>query len=489
MSKNRRWLLGLVAVLLGSGSVAHAERLPLKSYTTADGLAHDTVQRIVRDSRGFLWFCTEGGLSRFDGTAFMSFGVDQGFPLAPVYDLLETRNGEYWVATGAGLVRFDPRGRAGRRGVSPHQDVNGAMFTLIVPADEDRRARTIMRLLEGRDGTLWAGARKGLYRLDRTTRRASLQHVEIGLRRGPELAEITDVIEDRLGRLWIATPDGLIRRWADGTTARYSTELGIPKWFLSDLFEDHRGGLWFAVRDGGFFRFSADETRAPPVLTMKIPIATAWINQLFETSDGRFWVAGLGGFSEFFPDGERKGTWRSYGVVNGLSEPGVNAMAEDLAGNLWLAVGYAGAMRLSREGLTTFGRPDGLHSVYDVFEDRDSHLCFRGFVLGDPSTTTVFEGAHVPLVSVLDPYPWPRLGCFDGQRFEVFAPARLPPDPKAWGWIAEGVTLQARSGEWWLGSASGVFQYPAADHFSLIKATPPRGVFLNRGTRADRPAV
>ena len=80
------------------------------------------MRRIVRDSRGFLWFCTEGGLSRFDGTAFMSFGVDQGFPLAPVYDLLETRNGEYWVATGAGLVRFDPRGRAERRGVSPQKD-------------------------------------------------------------------------------------------------------------------------------------------------------------------------------------------------------------------------------------------------------------------------------------------------------------------------------------------------------------------------------
>ena len=121
MSKNRRWLLGLAAVLLGSGSLAHAERLPLKSYTTADGLAHDTVQRIVRDSRGFLWFCTEGGLSRFDGTAFMSFGVDQGFPLAPVYDLLETRNGEYlgrhW--RGSGAFRPARPGGAPRRLAAP----------------------------------------------------------------------------------------------------------------------------------------------------------------------------------------------------------------------------------------------------------------------------------------------------------------------------------------------------------------------------------
>ena len=108
----------------------------------------------------------------------------------------------------------------------------------------------------------------------------------------------------------------------------------------------------------------------------------------------------------------------------------MNALAEDLAGNLWLAVGHAGAMRLSREGFTTFGRADGLHSVYDVFEDRDGHLCFRGFVLGDPSTTSVFEGAPLPLVSAVDPFPWPRLGCFDGQRFEVFTPARFSPEPR-----------------------------------------------------------
>lgn len=476
MSKNRPWVIGLVAVLLGSASLAHAERLPLKSYTTADGLAHDTVVRIVRDSRGFLWFCTEGGLSRFDGTAFISFGVDQGFPLASVYDLLETRSGEYWVATTAGLVRFDPRGRAERRGVSPHQNVAGAMFTVIVPADEDRRSRTITKLLEARDGTLWVGTRKGLYRLDRTSGRPSLQHVEIGLRLGPELAEISDVIEDRRGQLWIATPDGLIRRWPDGTAARYSAELGIPKWFLTDLFEDHRGELWFGVRDGGFFRFAADDTRAPPVLTTKFSIPTGWINHIFETSDHRYWAGGLGGFLEFFPDEQREGRrWRKYGVANGLNEAAVTAFAEDLAGNLWLAVGNAGAMRLSREGFTTFGRADGLHSVHDVFQDRDGHLCFRAIVLGAPRTTSVFEGAHLPLVSAVDPFLWHRFGCFDGQRFEAFTPATFPRD--GWGWVAAGVTVQARGGGWWLGSDEGVFQYRAADHFSLIKEMPPRLVF------------
>jgi ligand-binding sensor domain-containing protein len=89
---------------------AKAERLPLKAYTTADGMPHNVINKIVRDSRGFLWFCTEEGLSRFDGYTFTNYGTSEGLPHPAVNDILETRAGEYWVATNGGLVRFNPKG-------------------------------------------------------------------------------------------------------------------------------------------------------------------------------------------------------------------------------------------------------------------------------------------------------------------------------------------------------------------------------------------
>src|SRR5213080_5162326 len=91
-------------------ALAHAERLPLKPYTVADGLPNNVINKIVRDSRGFLWFCTGEGLSRFDGYAFTNYGVDQGLPHTAVNDFIETRSGELWIATNAGLVRFNPKG-------------------------------------------------------------------------------------------------------------------------------------------------------------------------------------------------------------------------------------------------------------------------------------------------------------------------------------------------------------------------------------------
>src|SRR5882762_3771291 len=118
-----RIVVPLAIALLSS--VARAERLPLKAYTVADGLAHNEINKIVRDSRGFLWFCTANGLSRFDGYTFTNYGTEQGLPHVNVTDFLETRNGELWVATYGGLVRFNPKGAPQAR-VVYEKDVRAA---------------------------------------------------------------------------------------------------------------------------------------------------------------------------------------------------------------------------------------------------------------------------------------------------------------------------------------------------------------------------
>src|SRR5688500_4202996 len=130
-----RAILPAVAVLLFLGSTANTETLPLKSYTTSDGLAHDRVNRIFRDSRGFLWFCTSEGLSRFDGYEFKNYTEDDGLPHRAVTDFLETRSGELWIATSNGLVFFDPRGTPVRRSQITDGDDAGraSMFNVIRP--------------------------------------------------------------------------------------------------------------------------------------------------------------------------------------------------------------------------------------------------------------------------------------------------------------------------------------------------------------------
>src|SRR6266496_1764104 len=55
----------LPALLLGYAPPVHSERLPVKTYTTEDGLIRNYVRQIFQDSHGYLWIVTGGGLSRF----------------------------------------------------------------------------------------------------------------------------------------------------------------------------------------------------------------------------------------------------------------------------------------------------------------------------------------------------------------------------------------------------------------------------------------
>jgi ligand-binding sensor domain-containing protein len=81
----RRQIVGLAVLLsLVLPALARAERLPTKIFTTADGLANNVVHRIVRDSHGYLWFCTREGLSRFDGYSFTTYGIDDGLPATEI---------------------------------------------------------------------------------------------------------------------------------------------------------------------------------------------------------------------------------------------------------------------------------------------------------------------------------------------------------------------------------------------------------------------
>src|SRR5260370_10952850 len=159
----------LLALLLASAVLGHAEKLPLKIYTAADGLPHNSVNRIVRDARGYLWFCTIEGLSRFDGYEFHNYTRRDGLPHLDVRDLIETRSGDFWVATGAGACRFRPAA------------ATGAGKFQVYRVQGDQEASYINALLEDRLGRIWCGTKAGLYPLDPVSRPAEgpIQHVHL----------------------------------------------------------------------------------------------------------------------------------------------------------------------------------------------------------------------------------------------------------------------------------------------------------------------
>src|SRR5882762_4046298 len=93
-----RMLLALFVFLAVSGSV-RAERLPIKMFTSVDGLGSSFIGSLMRDSRGFLWVGTRNGLSRFDGSRFVTYQVGDLSAPPGIEQILETRKGVYWIST------------------------------------------------------------------------------------------------------------------------------------------------------------------------------------------------------------------------------------------------------------------------------------------------------------------------------------------------------------------------------------------------------
>src|SRR5581483_4158496 len=228
-----------------------AEQLPIKTWTTADGLAHNHINRIRRDARGYLWFCTDEGLSRFDGYGFTSYTTAHGLPQRTVNDLIEARDGTYWVATDDGVCRFNPAGAA--------NNAANPLFTSWRLSQREN-ANHVNALAEADDGALWCATSDGLFRLERIAGQVKIQEIEIGLPRTTnDAAHVSYVLFDRQGVLWAGAISGLYRRWPAGRVERFTTQHGLPDDFVQVIFEDRDGRIWGGTRKGGLCLLAASD--------------------------------------------------------------------------------------------------------------------------------------------------------------------------------------------------------------------------------------
>ena len=88
-----------------TGREGHLQHLPNHQGV----LANNYVNHVYGDHKGQLWFCTEGGLTRYDRktAAFQHYTAVDGLPDNQVFRILEDDAGHYWISTGKGLCRYD----------------------------------------------------------------------------------------------------------------------------------------------------------------------------------------------------------------------------------------------------------------------------------------------------------------------------------------------------------------------------------------------
>jgi ligand-binding sensor domain-containing protein/signal transduction histidine kinase len=431
----------LLPVMMGVCGMAFGEKLPLRHFTTQEGLASNAVNRIVRDSHGLLWFCTNEGLSRFDGHRFVTAGSEQGLGDQEITDLLETSGGIYWIGTARGISRLNRRSKGD----------GTAQFTNFLPS-YDRPSQWILKLLEDRHGRIWIATTGGLYQMKAAAGQDPVfKHIPLPRPAGmPASKRLMTLVQDRFGDVWVGGDQGLYRIFQDGGIESYSTVDGLSVSAVLALTLDKDGDLWAGLDEG----LCQLRVRKP---------GRAVLARVYTRRNGLpdNYVAGVHASGEWLWAGTLKGLVRVpvastgglqvFGPANGLRRFEISSFTEDLQGNLWIGTMDGGASRLSMSGFTTYGLADGLASVHivDIVETNTGELCVISTTGGHDFT----------------------LNKFDGERFVPIRP-RFPLGVTQFGWGWAQVALQEASGEWWIATSAGAVRYPRVS-VNQLETTEP----------------
>lgn len=93
-------------VLLISTKHLHAQDPLFRHYTVSEGLSHSTVYFSMQDSKGFIWFCTESGVNRFDGRHFETFTIADGLADNENFKCYEDSKGRIWFLSYNGKLSY-----------------------------------------------------------------------------------------------------------------------------------------------------------------------------------------------------------------------------------------------------------------------------------------------------------------------------------------------------------------------------------------------
>ncbi len=328
----------------------------------------NSVQGMLQDETGFLWFATQGGLLRYDGQNFVTYRHDGNNPNSLSADYIESifldSKGVLWLThwQAGALTAFEPE-----RGVFTRYRHD--------PDDpESLSGNVLSTVAEDHQGFIWIGGEHGLNRYDPDT--GTFKRFQHDPENPNSLSynRVRALYVDKTGTLWVGTgfpwdPEstaGGLNRYhpEDKTFTRYlhdpedSTTLINNK--VRSILEDSRGNFWIGTvgdglhlmdREKGTFQRLLNDPSNPEKLSGPWQPGTVsadydpftHISSIFEDDEGRIWITAFpGGLKIFDPV---SGITRHFKMGSGADELTTDFLWQTYQtndGTLWITSGGDG---------------------------------------------------------------------------------------------------------------------------------------------------
>lgn len=295
-------LLLFLLVIALSGSCFAENISQFKKFTVDHPLSYQSVRAITQDGDGFMWFGTQEGLLRFDGYQLHRFHHDNHDENSLASDTISVlqvdRAGLLWIGTRGGGVSLYPG--------------FGKSFVNFSTQYENHLLvnDNVNTMLESSIGDMWVGTEGGLNIIRQTD-----AGYQVDVVHGPKLNgvpllanRIEKVMESQQHEIWVATNGGGIAIF--DTSGKFLRLLqqseddpdGLITNQIKALFQDHRGDIWIGGVEGGLQRFRQKKDRLVKLaLDVDFDFAHTIIENIFEDSHGRLWIATDKGLLAYFP--------------------------------------------------------------------------------------------------------------------------------------------------------------------------------------------
>lgn len=320
------------------------QRISSENFKVEKGLSQNSVNSILQDKDGFIWFGTWDGLNRYDGFNFVIYKSDvlnkeNVLSNQTITALFEDNSGFLWVGTEKGLNRFDKK----RQKILLFRHIENDKNTI--------SGDTILSFSEDELGNMWVGTNFGLNKFN--SKNNTFERFRFDPNNANSLANniIYCIKPDKKGNLWIGTEKGISvlnikSRVFSHFFPNNQNENSISSDIVFSLLFDKMNGVWIGTDKGlDYMNLKTKDIlhyyHKPNDFSS---ISNNSISSIFEDSFGLLWIGTNGGGVNLFDKNNKRFLHFKNNTFDNtsLSDDYISLIYEDRSGILWIGTKWKG---------------------------------------------------------------------------------------------------------------------------------------------------